>query len=235
MNARTVLAELQKLGTAQNQKIYGRHGVKGPCFGVSYADLGKVAKQIGHDQNLATDLWKSGNHDARILATMVVDPAQTKATQLDRWVKVLDNYVLTDAVSALASQSPTAKNRMKKWMSSKQEFISAAGWNILVHRGEDLDFVDEAEAAAYLAEIKADIHARPNRVRHSMNAALIVMGLRDSKMHKKAVAVAKKIGVVEVDHGETSCKTPDAIGYMDKTLKHRLSKQKSAEAKTIGK
>ena len=35
MNCQSVLAELKSLGTAQNRKVYGRHGVKGPMFGVS--------------------------------------------------------------------------------------------------------------------------------------------------------------------------------------------------------
>ena len=39
--------------------------------------------------------------------------------------------------------------------------------------------------------------------------ALIAIGCRAS-MTERAIAVARKIGKVEVDHGETGCKTPDA-------------------------
>ncbi len=228
MKLETVLAELEELGTAQNRKICGRHGVSGPCFGVSRANLGKLAQKLGSDPQLVTDLWKSGHHDARILATMIADPSQTKATQLDRWVKVLDNYVLTDAVSGLAARSPTAKTRMVKWMSSRREFISSAGWNILAHRGEDREFLGDDEATRYLEEIRDSIHDRPNRVRHSMNGALITLGLRDAKMHRKAIAVARRIGKVEVDHGSTSCQTPDAVLSMEKALAHRATQATSA-------
>ena len=46
------------------------------------------------------------------------------------------------------------------------------------------------------------------------NSTLIAIGFRSHTLEKKALAVAKKIGVVEMDHGETNCKTPDAAAYI---------------------
>ncbi|MSR01503.1 MAG: hypothetical protein EXR94_02000 [Gemmatimonadetes bacterium] len=66
-----VLAQLEKAGSAQTRKTYGRHGITSPMFGVSYAVLGKLVKTIKVDQALAEALWATGNHDARILATPV--------------------------------------------------------------------------------------------------------------------------------------------------------------------
>ncbi|MCY4422680.1 MAG: DNA alkylation repair protein, partial [Acidimicrobiaceae bacterium] len=55
----TVMAELEAAGTAQNRKVYARHGAAEPMFGVSYADLGKIAKPIKTDHHLAQQLWDS--------------------------------------------------------------------------------------------------------------------------------------------------------------------------------
>jgi len=55
-------------------------------------------------------------------------------------------------------------------------------------------------------------------VRNAMNNALIAIGIRNPHLEKKAIAAAQKIGKVEVDHGETGCKTPDAIPYIQKSL-----------------
>ena len=46
MDYQTVMAELKRSGTAQARKIYARHGVRGDQFGVSYAVLGRMKKQI---------------------------------------------------------------------------------------------------------------------------------------------------------------------------------------------
>jgi hypothetical protein len=62
------MAELARLGTAQNRKVYRRHGVGEPLFGVSYGNLRNLAKRIRVDQDLARELWDSGNHDARVPA-----------------------------------------------------------------------------------------------------------------------------------------------------------------------
>src|SRR3990172_1099061 len=97
MNAAEVLAELNKMGTEQNRKVYARHGVGPNMYGVSYANLGALKKKIKVDHGLALDLWASGNHDARVLATMIADPKQADDELLDGWVRDLDNYVLTDA------------------------------------------------------------------------------------------------------------------------------------------
>ena len=71
------------------------------------------------------------------------------------------------------------------------------------------------------ATIEREIGGAQNRVRHNMNGALIALGVRSAALRKQALAAAKRIGKVEVDHGETSCKTPDAIGYIEKTVAHR--------------
>ena len=108
MNAKQALRELRSLGTAQNRKVYARHGVGEPTFGVSYAHLYKLQKKIGVDHEAAEGLWASGVHDARVLASLVADPERMNARKLQAWVKELDNYVLSDALSGLAARSPAA-------------------------------------------------------------------------------------------------------------------------------
>jgi hypothetical protein len=77
---------------------------------------------------------------------------------------------------------------------------------------------------ALVSKIESRIHAEPNGVREAMNRALIAIGVRNPKCQKAAVAAAKRIGKVEIDHGETGCKTPDAAAYIDKTIAHRSAK-----------
>lgn len=223
MKKTEVMKELRAAGTAQNVKVYGRHGVSGPMFGVSYANQGKLRKRIGTYQKLAEQLWATGNHDARILATMVADPESMAAKTFDTWAKELDSYPISDAFSKLASQSERARKRLPAWMKARDEFKCAAGWNLLSACAER-DDMDEEFLLERMEYIEEHIHDAKNRVRHSMNQALICLGLRNAKFQKNALAAAKRIGKVDVDHGETSCKTPDAAGYIKKTAAHRKKK-----------
>ena len=224
MKKTQVVRQLKSFGAAQNRKVYVRHGVRGPMYGVSYANLGKLTRRIGMDHQIALSLWSSGNHDARVLATMIADPEEMPVRKLDAWVKQIDNYVLADAFSGLASRSPSSQKRMEKWTKSRDEWVGTCGWNIL-SRLAQVENLPDSYLERYLKVIQARIHKSRNRVRHSMNAALIAIGGRNPKLEKKALAVAKKIGEVVVDHGETGCKTPDAAEYVRKMAARRRTRR----------
>jgi 3-methyladenine DNA glycosylase AlkD len=231
MTLKQALAALKKGGTAQNRKIYGRHGVSGEMYGVSYALQKKLAKQAGNDHELAVALWATGNHDARVLATMVCDPTAFSSRELDAMARDLDSYVLADAFSSVVSRSGKAIQKYGAWKNRKAEHISSAAWNVLASQAFHDDSLTDEFCAEQIDLIAREIHSRPNRTRHSMNQALISLGVRNPRLEKKARAAAKKIGKVEVDHGQTSCQTPDAAAYMTKTLEHRKKQAAKKSAK----
>ncbi|MBK8270369.1 MAG: hypothetical protein IPK83_19570 [Planctomycetes bacterium] len=78
--------------------------------------------------------------------------------------------------------------------------------------------------AEKLAEIEKTIDAAPNYQRYLMNQSLICIGCRNASFRKLALAVAKRVGTVEIDHGDTDCKTPDAVEYIEKSWGHSKSK-----------
>ena len=227
MTSKNTLKQLKAMGTAQNRKVYGRHGIRGDLYGVSYANLKKLAKEIKIDQALAGELWASGNFDARVLATMVADPSSITKGAADAWARDLDNYAIVDAFSGLIAKSPHCQTKMEKWGRSKGEWTGRTGWSLLAHLAMSDTELPNSYFESHLATIENEIHTRKNRVRDAMNSAVIAIGIRNPKLEKKALAVAKRIGQVEVDHGETSCKTPDATAYIHKTLERKRKKRAS--------
>lgn len=220
------MKQLKRMGTAQNVTIYLRHGAREPMFGVSFANLNKLKKQIKIDQPLAEKLWESGNMDARVLATMVADPAKLKSATADRWVKDLDYYMVTDLFASLIARSPLAARKYPKWMTSKREFVRQCGYSVFSTFMRDNDQPSDSECRKILRTIEKEIHDSPNRARYSMNTALISIGAYRPSLTDEAMAAAGRIGKVDVDHGDTSCRTPDAIDYMKKTIAH-LNRKKA--------
>ncbi len=221
MTVDEAMKQLEAAGTAQNRRVYARHGIGEPVFGVSFASLRALAKAIKVDHELARGLWATGNHDARVLATMVADPERLDRRTLDRWSKDLNNYVITDAFAQLVSRSQLVREKMEAWTTAEGEWVARAGWRLLSYLALEHDDVADELLEERLGVIERDIRARPNRTRDAMNGALIAIGLRNPKLEKKAVATAKRIGMVEVDHGETSCETPDAAAYIAKAKARR--------------
>lgn len=220
-----VLTELESLGSEQTRKTYRRHGVGDNQFGVSYSALGKLKKRIKTDHELALGLWDSGNHDARVLASMIADPEKSDPTLLDTWAHGVDNYTLSDAVSGYASSTLLAKDTAERWIESDHEFVAAMGWGILATIATKDGKLPDSYFRQLLSRIERDIANGQNRERYSMNTALIAIGVRNDALESEALAVAARIGTVVVDHGDTSCKTPDAAAYIAKTKEHRARKR----------
>jgi 3-methyladenine DNA glycosylase AlkD len=217
MQANAVLSKLEKKGKTNTEKIYRNHGVTGTCFGVSYADITAFTKSIQTDHALSLQLWESGVHDARVLATKVADASKLKETDLEKWIRRVDNYILDDAVASLASRSKVAHVIAKKWTRSPDEWRAAAGWSVVAILALD-GRLPLAVAKTLLLRIERTVHQAKNRARHSMNNALIAIGGSLESLREPALEVAKSIGKVEVDHGQTGCKTPDAARYIQKMV-----------------
>lgn len=232
MNFAETMRELESLGTEQNRKIYRRHGACEPLFGVSFAHLGALKKRIKSDHALAGALWASGNTDARHLATMVADASVMSRAELDAWVKGANYYTLADLfVNNVVRHSSHARAALEAWMRSESEWVERAGWALLAALALDDGAVEDAYLKPFLGRIERDIHQAKNWVRGAMNSALISMGAREGALGDEALAAAKRIGKVEVDHGETSCKTPEAAPYILKMRAHRAAKAaKTAKA-----
>ncbi len=117
MTKMEAMKELRANGSAQTRKICRRHGIRGDLFGVSYAVLGKMKKEIKVDQLLAEQLWATGNFDARFLATMIADPATISVRTLNAWAKNLNSRHLAGALSNVAA---AAKQVLRQLLRHRQ-------------------------------------------------------------------------------------------------------------------
>jgi 3-methyladenine DNA glycosylase AlkD len=218
-----VLDELEQFGTEQNRKVYVRHGVGDNQFGVSFTNLQTLAKKYQRSQTLAEQLWNTGNHDARLLATMVADPEAVTSALAESWRKSLDNYVITDAFTGLIAKTSLCRKKMERWSKMKAEWTSRAGFGLLAHLAMRDGTIANAFFVEYVDLIEREIHGRRNRTRDAMNSALIAIGIRNGELKRKAIAAAKRIGTVNVDHGDTGCQTPDAIEYIRRVETRKLT------------
>ncbi|MDQ8189313.1 DNA alkylation repair protein [Roseibacillus persicicus] len=214
-----VLAALESKGTEQTRKIYRRHGATGEFFGVKVGDLKVIAKQIKGDQELALALYETGNVDAMYLAGIVADGRQMTKKQLNDWAKNASwSMVAEYSVPGVTVESPFARELAMKWIFEKNESVASSGWTtysgvVATTADEDLDL---EEIEGLLQKTESEISEAPDRIRYTMNGFVISVGGYVKPLSKQAKATAKKLGKVEVDMGETSCKVPLALEYIEK-------------------
>lgn len=214
-----ILAELRRRGSEQTCKTYARHGIKLPMFGVSVADLKVIAKRLNRRQEFALELFDTGNYDAMYLAGLIADGRQMSKKDLNRWASSNNCDALCGStIPAVASESPYARELALKWIDSKKPTVAICGWGtyggIVATRADDELDLDEIKAL--LKRVVEKIADAPNRVRYAMNQFVITAGVYVKPLLSEAKRAARAIGFVEVDMGDTACKTPVALDYIEK-------------------
>ncbi len=221
MTAQEVLKQLEKLGTAQTKKTFARHGCPEPFFGVKVGDMKKIVKKIKTNTPLAKALYSTGNSDAMYLAGLIANGGELSRKDLDDWVRRATWSMISEyTVAWVASENPYGWELALEWIESPDDKISSAGWNTLaaILSMKDDQELDLRQIEKMLDRVVKTIHQAPNRTRYTMNNFIISLGVHVKPLTNKALEASAKIGKVEVDMGETSCKVPQASEYINKAI-----------------
>ena len=122
--ATAVMKELKKKGNPLRIQTFKNHGAPDNLYGVSVADMKVIAKKIKGEQDLALELYETGNGDAQYLAGMVANGALMNKSLLDRWARQASWQMVSEyTVPGVATESDHARDRAIKWMKAKKEDV----------------------------------------------------------------------------------------------------------------
>jgi 3-methyladenine DNA glycosylase AlkD len=232
--AQSILDELRPLGSDAYRQILLKHGAKDPIYGVKIEHLKKIQKRIKTDYQLALDLFDTGVYDAMYLAGLIADDARMTKKDLRHWVETARSPTLCAyTVAPVAAGSKYARELALEWIDAKVENTASAGWTTLsfIVGGRDDDDLDLNEIKQLLHRVATAIHDQPDHVRYAMNGFVISVGCYVKPLTNDAVATARKVGTVKVDMGDTACKVPDPVAYIDKVKKRGTLGKKRKSAK----
>jgi len=110
-----LLSALRAKANPVNVEGMKRFGIQGnKMLGVSVTDIRKIAHGI-RDHDLALELWDTGIHEARVMASIVDDPNLITREQMDKWVNDFDSWDVCDQVcTILVDASPLANELIFK-------------------------------------------------------------------------------------------------------------------------
>lgn len=234
MTLKEIMTELESFGNENIKKIFLKHGVKEPFFGVKIEHLKTIEKKIKKDYNLALELYSTNNADAMYLAGLIADDEKMTKEDLQKWVKLaVSNNISEYTVPWVASGSKHGFELALEWINSDKEHITAAGWSTLsglmaLKSDDDLDI---QTLKKLLQRVEKNIHSAKNRERYAMNGFVISAGIYITSLTDNAQTVAKNIGKVTINMNGTSCKVPDAITYIKKVSDKGLIGKKKNKLK----
>ena len=192
-----ILRELKRNASKQfRADMAARYGIvtRAVVYGAPVAKLKLIARQLGRDHALAGALWRTGVHDARMLATMVDDAERVTPAQMDRWARDFDNWGIVDTVCFnLFDRVPHAFKQIERWAKARDELVKRAAFALLASaalHGHGSD-ADHLRGLALIERAAADPR---NFVKKGVSWALrSIGGKRSPRLRTAARALAKKL------------------------------------------
>lgn len=193
--AEDVPARLRSHANPANVAGMARYGINAAgTLGVPIPVLRQLAKECGRSHELAEELWESGVHEARILATLVDEPARVTRRQMDRWARDLDSWDVCDhATHNLFRYTPFAFAKAARWARAKPEFVRRAGFSLMAGLAVKAKDASDAQFEAFLPRIEEAATDDRNMVKKAVNWALRQIGKRNARLRMKAIAKAEEI------------------------------------------
>jgi len=194
-----VISTLESMGNPDNVAGMARFGINSAnTLGVSMPALRKLGKSVGTDHELALKLFDSGIHEARILATLVADPAAFNERQAESWVVELDSWDVCDQFCmGLMWRTPYAYDKCCQWSEREEEFVKRAGFALMAKLAwSDKKATDET-IAGFLPVIEREATDERNFVKKAVNWALRQVGKRNLALNAKAIETSRRLAAMD--------------------------------------
>jgi len=199
LEANEVLRRLKSHSNPEAVKGMARFGINPRrTYGVPIPVLRRMAQELGKSHSLALELWESGIHEARILASMIDVPDKVANNQMQKWVKDFDSWDVCDqCCSNLFDKTKTAYQKAFEWSSRREEFAKRAGFALMAALAFHDEEAPNAKFLKFLKAIKREAIDDRNFVRKAVNWALRQIGKRNLELNRAAIRTAKEIRKME--------------------------------------
>jgi 3-methyladenine DNA glycosylase AlkD len=195
-----VVAELHALADPARLPGMARVGINiERAIGVSLPHLRKLGRRLGPDHVLALDLWNTGIHEARILASLVDDPAHVTREQMDAWALDFDSWDICDQVTGnLFDRTPYAVPAARAWTKRDEVFVKRAGFALIATRAVHDRTSRDGVFTAWFPTIRRGATDDRNYVKKAVSWALRQIGKRNLSLNAAAIAQAQTLAASTV-------------------------------------
>ena len=201
-----VMAELAALEDPKARAVNARHG---DDHGVNLGKLREVAKRLKTQQELALELWGTGDTAARLVAILICRPKAFERNELDVLLREARVPKVHDwLVSYVVKKSPHAEELRLIWFADSDPVVASAGWALtserVVKKPEGLDL------PGLLDIIEAEMKDAPDRLQWAMNNCLAQIGIEHAEHRARALDIGNRLEVLKDYPTPPNCTSPFA-------------------------
>jgi len=191
-----ILKKMKSMANPGNIAGMARYGIRprSKVLGISVPSLRAMAKEIGKDHRLALRLWRSGVHEARLLACFIDEPKEVTEEQMEEWVRGFDSWDVCDlCCSNLLDRTELAYRKAFEWSAMDEEFVRRAGYVMMAALSVHDKAADDDQFLAFLPVIIDGSGDERNFVKKAVNWALRQIGKRNRRLNRAAIKAGEEI------------------------------------------
>ncbi|MCD1287228.1 MULTISPECIES: DNA alkylation repair protein [unclassified Brevibacterium] len=216
----TTAEVLDALAALEDPKIRAVNERHGDDHGVNLTKLRAVAKDLKKNDELAAELWATGDTAARLVAILIMRPRAWDLEQLDAMLRdARVPKVHAWLVSYIVKKSPHAEVLRQSWFDDPDPVVASAGWALTSERvnrnpaGLDLP--------ALLDTIEAKMADAEERLQWALNETLSYIGIENPELRERAIAIGHRLGVLEDYPTQPGCTSPFAPSWIAEIVRRR--------------
>ncbi|MFI6395981.1 DNA alkylation repair protein [Nonomuraea sp. NPDC050547] len=200
------MAELAVLEDPKIREVNERHG---DDHGVNLTKLRALAKRLKTQQELARELWKTGDTAARLLALLICRPKAFERDELDAMVRDAGTPKVHDwLVNYVVKKNPHVEELRVAWYADPDPVVASAGWALTTERVAKQPGV--LDLAGLLDVIEAEMKGAPDRLQWAMNHCLAQIGIEHAEHRARAVGIGERLEVLKDYPTSPGCTSPFA-------------------------
>ncbi|HTI27868.1 MAG TPA: DNA alkylation repair protein [Kutzneria sp.] len=212
-----VMAELAALDDPKARAINEKHG---DDHGVNLGRLRALAKRLKTQQELAVQLWATGDTAARLLALLICRPKAFGRDELDGMLRAARRPKVHDwLVNYVVKKSPHAESLRLAWFDDPDPVVASAGWalttDLVAKKPEALDL------DGLLDVIEAEMKDAPERLQWAMNHCLAQIGIEHAALRGRAVDIGERLEVLKDYPTPPNCTSPFAPVWIAEMVSRR--------------
>ncbi|WP_312878495.1 DNA alkylation repair protein [Lentzea indica] len=212
-----VMAELAALEDPKARAVNEKHG---DDHGVNLGKLRAVAKRLKTQQDLAVELWQTGDTAARLLALLICRPKAFSRDELDTMLREARRPKVHDwLVNYVVKKGPHAEELRETWFADPDPVVASAGWALTTERvarkPEGLDL------AGLLDIIEKEMKDAPERLQWAMNHCLAQIGIEHPTLRARAIDIGERLEVLKDYPTPPNCTSPFAPSWINEMVRRQ--------------
>lgn len=192
MNCQEIIDELFSMASEKyKENVIKMKIPEENSIGVSTGDIRQLAKKIGKSGELAFELWKTGYHEARLLAVLLFDKKTVTDEDIEHLMDDVISWDLCDHLCKnLIIKRKDYDHFIRKWIDSPHTYKKRAAFTLMASSAIHDKNLSGETIDDYLKLIRENSQNEHEHIKKAVSWALREIGKIDFDCNEKALLLA---------------------------------------------